>query len=866
MDEDNKLGIFSNDKNFSERLKIKFKENYLDVEIFDNLNSKNLSEFNYLILDFIKDTSGLYRLGEIVGNTNSRIIILVSQYVGKSEKLQIETYLNNLISINPNLGIILTPEILGDGVTYNENYLSHIIIRQSLISEKIKVVGEVMSINTISLNRLLNRVVKETFSFGIAGQILLLNGLKKKTSVFITKYVGVNFNNVIYTKSDYPLTEITPTNAVNIDFSLRLAVKNTLKTFSKLSELGNLNTNVKITDKIKNADNKQVLLPESIFAGVTKKTNHNKSSKLSKQIFKKFSLIIVTFLLILLTPLLLIFTSLGSLYLAYETVENKNGDISYKLIKTSSVLSQTSKNLSFGIPIYYNFSNLLLKTSSLGEEVLLLANLSKEFVSNITGDKIYDFEFYSNGISASLDRIHTDIGFLQSDINEQDGYFGNYIRNILNSRKINVSVIRNEVYEFKNLTSRISNLLGLDSPKKYLILFQNNMELRPTGGFIGSFAIMSFDKGRLTEIVVNDVYSADGQLKGHVDPPGPILKYLGEGGWYLRDANWDPDFKNTASKVEWFLDKEIDQKVDGVIAIDLFFIQSLLKITGPITLVDFKKTVDENNLYQTTQSEVESEFFPGSIKKASFLTSLSRNLITEVENLPSSKYILFFKEIYKSLEERHIQIFLHDTNSQNAISELGFSGEIDTNTDCGERCVLDNYSLIDANLGINKANYFVSRSQEVKLQVNKDFINHEVIVDYNNSASNSIGAPGLYKSYTRLLIPVEASIVSVKVNDLGGEYRDLEYDLEEINSRKEIGFLLEIFPSTSKKIKINWILPNTKLKEGGEYRLLVRKQAGTDGDRLKINVSGVGLSLTGKALPVYNTTLAKDFSARLFFK
>ena len=68
------------------------------------------------------------------------------------------------------------------------------------------------------------------------------------------------------------------------------------------------------------------------------------------------------------------------------------------------------------------------------------------------------------------------------------------------------------------------------------------MELRPTGGFIGSYAIMTFDKGRLAEIVVNDVYTADGQLKGHVDPPEPIRKYLGEGGWFLRDSNWDPDF------------------------------------------------------------------------------------------------------------------------------------------------------------------------------------------------------------------------------------------------------------------------------------------------------------------------------------
>ena len=192
---------------------------------------------------------------------------------------------------------------------------------------------------------------------------------------------------------------------------------------------------------------------------------------------------------------------------------------------------------------------------------------------------------------------------------------------------------------------------------KYLILFQNNMELRPTGGFIGSFSIISFDKGRMTEIVVNDVYSADGQLKGHVDPPEALRIHLGEGGWYLRDANWDPDFSISADKIEWFLDKEINTKVDGVIAIDLSFVQKLLKITGPINLVDFSKTITAENIYINTQNEVESDFFPGSIKKASFLTSLSKELISAVQQIKSDKYFALIKEIYSSLEERHLQLF-----------------------------------------------------------------------------------------------------------------------------------------------------------------------------------------------------------------
>jgi len=48
------------------------------------------------------------------------------------------------------------------------------------------------------------------------------------------------------------------------------------------------------------------------------------------------------------------------------------------------------------------------------------------------------------------------------------------------------------------------------------------MELRPGGGFIGSYAILSVDKGKITNFKIYDVYDADGQLKNHIEPPFAI--------------------------------------------------------------------------------------------------------------------------------------------------------------------------------------------------------------------------------------------------------------------------------------------------------------------------------------------------------
>ena len=105
-----------------------------------------------------------------------------------------------------------------------------------------------------------------------------------------------------------------------------------------------------------------------------------------------------------------------------------------------------------------------------------------------------------------------------------------------------------------NTTNQINALSYLLPPFKeiffnghkiYLLLLQNNMELRPTGGFIGSVGLLDLQDGKMNNLDILDVYTIDGQLKGHVDPPDPIRKYFNQPNWFLRDSNFDPDFANS---------------------------------------------------------------------------------------------------------------------------------------------------------------------------------------------------------------------------------------------------------------------------------------------------------------------------------
>jgi Protein of unknown function (DUF4012) len=171
---------------------------------------------------------------------------------------------------------------------------------------------------------------------------------------------------------------------------------------------------------------------------------------------------------------------------------------------------------------------------------------------------------------------------------------------------------------FSNVIDGLPAFLSVDGKKTYAVLFQNNMELRPGGGFIGSYGLLTLDKGKIVDFTIHDVYDADGQLKGHIEPPFPIRRYLPSAHWYLRDSNFDVDFLKNASQVAFFLQLETNQPVDGVIGVDLSFVKALIAASGSVFVPSYKETVTADNFFLLTEDHAEKNFFPGSTQKKRF--------------------------------------------------------------------------------------------------------------------------------------------------------------------------------------------------------------------------------------------------------
>ncbi|MEK7112182.1 MAG: hypothetical protein AAB875_02540, partial [Patescibacteria group bacterium] len=228
-------------------------------------------------------------------------------------------------------------------------------------------------------------------------------------------------------------------------------------------------------------------------------------------------------------------------------------------------------------------------------------------------------------------------------------------------------------------------------------------------------------------------------------------------------------------------------------------------------------------------------------------------------------------KILSGLEERHTQIFLHNKSAQTAFSSLGFDGGVKIPS-CAGNCYSDWLGIVDANVGVNKANYFLERSALLSVYLDGQNLKRFLTISYRNSASPALGEAGRYKSYLRLLLPQGSSVNDVEFT-IGNSKESQAPEITEIRGRKEAGVLVEIPAGQTKEITFSWEEVSwLDFTQEGEYRLYVRKQAGSVGDRLGLIFflpQGLGittspkLSLTQEDGYGYNTLLTRDFFSRI---
>ncbi len=332
--------------------------------------------------------------------------------------------------------------------------------------------------------------------------------------------------------------------------------------------------------------------------------------------------------------------------------------------------------------------------------------------------------------------------------------------------------LRSDTITVDNLLSLYQKIAGFKEKKTYLVLLQNSMELRPTGGFIGSIILATFNEGKLVDLQIQDVYTVDGQLKGHVDPPRPIAELLNQEHWYLRDSNWDPDFSISGERASWFYQKETGAVVDGTIAISVPLIQSLLTATGPIVLSDYNDRITAENFFGKSLFYTKNDFFPGSTQKKDFLGILTNSLIAKLTTGKDIRAPLVFRAVANGLTRRDILFSFVDPQLETLVSRLGWGGSVPAKQTCEKEtqssCLFDYFYLVDANLGVNKVNYFIQRELVRAITIHEDGkIQETTTISYKNtSGGDPIGAGGggVYRNFARFYVPADSILASITID------------------------------------------------------------------------------------------------------
>ena len=512
-------------------------------------------------------------------------------------------------------------------------------------------------------------------------------------------------------------------------------------------------------------------------------------------------------------------------YKSYLSVKNN----SPQKIYNNSKINQLPKNLySIVRPTYLLFGVAILPDNliDINEKSFIIIKQTQALTSDFKGLEEIFFQQnktkeQKNILTLRIEKIKKNLSDIKEELNiiAQKIPFKN---NFFDKIKKQLIEQADNIQKAKKVIEYFQKTISQEKISKYVIFFANNMELRPGGGFLGSFGVIEIGNYNVGDIKIYDIYDADGQLTVHLDPPKPIAEYLSVPHWFFRDSNFSPDFFTNYQKALFFLEKEMKMTdFSGGILLTTTAIENILYAFKDLYLPDFNEYINAKNFYLKTQLNVEKKFFPGSIQKKTFLSSIARQIKNNFDTV-DIKNLLF--QVKKSLDEKQMTVFFEDQNFQSLFDSNFWSGRIiSPKCSLSTDCITDYIFPYDANLGANKANFFINRFVNLKIKVDaQGKISHILSLQYKNDSPSEIFPTGYYRNYFQVLLPLNSTLTQITKDGVQVEKIDQIDDPQ----YKLVGFFFELAPGKIGDIKISYQL-NEPIKKGiNIYQLVIQKQIG----------------------------------------
>ena len=494
---------------------------------------------------------------------------------------------------------------------------------------------------------------------------------------------------------------------------------------------------------------------------------------------------------------------------------------------------------------YIKAGQLLIESIKPYADILGFKKGEESFIEKSAEERLQTALYTLEKMMGNIDKISFYINQGENYLNKIN--FSHYPNKI--GRLIIRDKIEQPVREIKSLSEffvnaqplikKLPTIFGLDSEKTYLILFQNDKELRATGGFLTSYAVFKIKDGKIKIEKSEDIYDLDNSIADHPPAPREILSYhINVNKLYIRDSNLSPDFPTSIRFFEE-LYKKSSKRVDydGIIAIDTKILVDLLEIFGDTEVegVVFSSRVDKRcdcpQAIYTLFDIVDRPTPYLRENRKGILGKLMYALFYKAIGFSPSKYWgLLVNQMMKNLEEKHILVYFVDDSLQRSIEALNYAGKIRQYE--GDYLHINNVNFAGA-----KSNMFVNEKIESETDKKENFLYRKVTITFTNPYPHSdcnLERGGLCLNATlrnliRIYVPKGSKLISFKGSEKKIQtYEDLEKTVFE-------GFL-RVLPLGMAKVIIEYQLPqNISLNN---YSLLIQRQPGTKDQELLIKVAG----------------------------
>lgn len=378
-------------------------------------------------------------------------------------------------------------------------------------------------------------------------------------------------------------------------------------------------------------------------------------------------------------------------------------------------------------------------------------------------------------------------------------------------------MVYNLLGPYRNFFWNIPYLGGFFGNQTYLVLLQNNNELRPTGGFITAVGEVNMLFG-VPSIRVFDSYQVPNPSPKRAAPE-PFEYFIGQNdrffaGETLRDANFSPDFSVSSQKVvDLYQEAYPESDIDGVIAVDFAVIESLLEMYGPVNVEDVTFSVENFFLEsQRISKNVDTHNAEELKNRKNILKPFTQTLIKTIISKPT-QYGRFLNTLHTLTEQKHIQVYSTSESFQQKLVEEGQSPRLVHSSP--EK---DFLHVNVANIGGRKADRYVTK--EIKYRA--DFSdngneNSSLEITLEHLGSYNIQSD-IYQAYIRVYVPLESELISASGTNLRSSTQAIDLNL------RVFADYVRLAPGEKKTITYKYSLPETVLAEN--YQLELVKQAG----------------------------------------